>query len=100
MGSDGEDDFEPWKQYEYDEHTMEKRRKGALPNMKKFRRYPFLPSMLVGVGGPSTQWLPPKEHATPHPELFGTASNEKENSGITNIDLIMDKAQKRREEFE
>ena len=46
--SDDEDDFDPSAPYEFSDDTFECKRKGAPPNMKKFGRYPFLPSMLAG----------------------------------------------------
>ena len=46
--SDDEDDFDPTAPYEFVEGTFERKRKGAPQNMKKFGRYPFMPSMLAG----------------------------------------------------
>ena len=48
--SDDEDDFDPSAPYEFCDDTFERKRKGAPPKMKKFGRYPFLPSMLAGWG--------------------------------------------------
>lgn len=46
--SDDEDDFDPFAPYEFSEGTFEFKRQGAPPKMKKFGRYPFMPSMLAG----------------------------------------------------
>ena len=46
--SDDDDDFDPSAPYEFSDGTFERKRKGAPPSMKKFGRYPFLPSMLAG----------------------------------------------------
>lgn len=97
--SGDEEEYDPTAAYEYDEYTFEKRRKGAPPKMKKFTKYPFLPSMMCGVGGPSTDWLRPKEHAIVHPEWFDQKVEDKQ-SGVTHVDMILDKARKKREEFE
>mmetsp|Transcript_34665 Transcript_34665/g.80898 ORF Transcript_34665/g.80898 Transcript_34665/m.80898 type:complete len:819 (+) Transcript_34665:23-2479(+) len=98
--SDDEDDFDPAAPYEFSDDTFECKRKGAPPKMKKFGRYPFLPSMLAGLGGPSKDWLPPKQHAIAHPEWFQTATKSVVNTnGVTHLDHILEKARKRREEF-
>mmetsp|Transcript_84098 Transcript_84098/g.262654 ORF Transcript_84098/g.262654 Transcript_84098/m.262654 type:complete len:680 (+) Transcript_84098:3-2042(+) len=94
-----EEEFDPTVAYEYDEYTFEKRRKGAPPKMRKFKKYPFLPSMLAGVGGPSTEWLRPKECAIEHPEWYQNKVEDKKG-GITYADMLMDKARKKREEIE
>merc|ERR1712226_980937 len=78
---------------------MQFRRKGATPSMKKFEKYPFLPSMLCGVGGPSMDWLPPKEHAIGHPE-WQASIDTREKGRITAIDMILDESRKKREELE
>jgi len=111
--SDDEDDFDPTAPYEFVEGTYERKRKGAPQSMKKFGRYPFMPSMLAGLGGPAKDWLPPKEHAIGHPEWFqgqGHLSSLAPSSlsqpsrlltnGVTHLDTILEKARKRREEFE
>lgn len=111
--SDDEDDFDPTAPYEFVEGTFERKRKGAPQNMKKFGRYPFMPSMLAGLGGPAKDWLPPKEHAIGHPEWFqnqghltGLAPSSISqpsrllSNGVTHLDTILEKARKRREEFE
>eukprot|EP00913_Durusdinium_trenchii_P013606 g12776.t1 len=109
--SDEDDDFDPSAPYEFVEGTFERKRRGAPPNMKKFGRYPFMPSMLAGLGGPSKDWLPPKEHAIGHPEWFqGRGSlasstllskpSKLLSNGVTHLDCILEKARKRREEFE
>lgn len=65
------------------------------------------------MGGPAKDWLPPKEHAIGHPEWFqgqGHLSSLAPSSlsqpsrlltnGVTHLDTILEKARKRREEFE
>ncbi|CAE7027191.1 Polb [Symbiodinium natans] len=95
-----DDDFDPSAPYEFSEGTFERKRKGAPPKMKKFGRYPFLPSMLAGLGGPSKDWLPPKEHAIGHPEWFqNTSKSVVPTNGVTHLDHILEKARKRREEL-
>jgi len=79
--------------------TGESRRIDAPPKMKKFGRYPFLPSMLCGVGGPATQWLRPKQYAISHPEWFDNIET-KEKGVITALDLMLGQGKKRREELE
>jgi len=93
-----EDDGEAGE-WELDKHTMQFRRKGAVPSMRFFSRYPFLPPMLYGVGGPSTHWLPPGDFATAHPE-WQSSIETREKGRLTALDIILDKAKKRREELE
>eukprot|EP00811_Abedinium_folium_P002335 NODE_1213_length_2559_cov_4.817434.p1 GENE.NODE_1213_length_2559_cov_4.817434~~NODE_1213_length_2559_cov_4.817434.p1 ORF type:complete len:834 (-),score=313.21 NODE_1213_length_2559_cov_4.817434:57-2480(-) len=97
--SDEEDDHDPRARYELDEHTMEHRKVGAPPKMKRFNRYPFLPSMLCGVGGPATDWLRPKSHAVVHPEWLRDMPT-REGGAVHAMDVVMDKARKKREELE
>ena len=52
------------------------------------------------MGGPSKDWLPPKEHAIGHPEWFqNTAKSVASPTGVTHLDYILQKARKRREDF-
>mmetsp|Transcript_72530 Transcript_72530/g.125861 ORF Transcript_72530/g.125861 Transcript_72530/m.125861 type:complete len:833 (-) Transcript_72530:86-2584(-) len=95
---DDEDDDAEGAEWELDESTMELRRKGAKPKMKKFSRFPFLPSMLCGVGGPATDWLRPKEYAIGHPE-WNKGVETREKGRLTALDMILDKARKKREEM-
>jgi len=97
-----EEEYDPTAAYEYDEHTFQRRRKGAAPNMSKFKKYPFLPSMMCGVGGPSTDWLRPKEYAIEHPEWSVKRVGEDPNrrGTVTHMDVLMDKARQKREELE
>ncbi|CAE8675544.1 unnamed protein product, partial [Polarella glacialis] len=60
--SEDEDDYDPDAPYEFHGDTFERCRQGTSKR-KKFSRYPFLPSMLCGVGGPAKDWLRPKEYA-------------------------------------
>lgn len=100
VSDDEEEVYDPEAEYELDEHTMEIKKKGAAPKMKKFKRYPFLPSMLAGVGGPSGfDWLRPKECAIAHPEWFNTVKT-REPGKITQLDMILNKAEKKRERYE
>lgn len=94
--SDDEDDHESDGEWELDEVTMEFKRKEAPLNTKKFSRYPFLPSMMMGVGGPATDWLRPKEHAIGRPEWTNKIST-REPGKITSMDMVLDKARKQRE---
>lgn len=48
VSDDEDDDFDNTAPYEFVEGTFERKRKGAPQNMKKFGRYPFMPSMLAG----------------------------------------------------
>jgi len=89
-----EDPFAEYE-YEYDEYTFEKRRKGAPVNMKKFTKYPFLPSMVYGVGGPSTDWLRRKEDAIAHPEWFDKVKGASQKEGVTKVDMLLDEAKKK-----
>lgn len=98
--SDDEDDYDPDAPFEFDGHTFEKRRKGAPPKMKKFGRFPFLPSMLSGIGGPATGWLRPKEFAVAHPEWFQEVKDGATKGSLTGLDLLLDKARQKREDFE
>lgn len=52
--------------------------------------------MMMGVGGPATDWLRPKEHAIGHPEWSNKISS-REPGKITSMDMVLDKARKRRE---
>lgn len=71
--------------------------------------------MASGLGGPAKDWLPPKEHAIGHPEWFqgeGHLSSlspsifsqpsrlSSLSNGVSHLDTILEKARKRREEFE
>eukprot|EP00930_Biecheleria_cincta_P031978 TRINITY_DN22187_c0_g2_i1.p1 TRINITY_DN22187_c0_g2~~TRINITY_DN22187_c0_g2_i1.p1 ORF type:complete len:845 (-),score=203.92 TRINITY_DN22187_c0_g2_i1:83-2617(-) len=103
--SDEEDDFDPFAPFEFNGDSFERQRKGQV-KMKKFGRYPYLPSMLCGLGGPAKDWLRPKEYAIGHPEWFEPSSSStalqdaKTGHGVTHLDMIIEKARKRKEEFE
>ena len=73
----------------------------------------FVCQFFAGLGGPAKDWLPPKEHAIGHPEWFqnqghltGLAPSSISqpsrllSNGVTHLDTILEKARKRREEFE
>lgn len=102
VSDDEEDDYDPSQPWEFNEETFEKQRRGAAPKLKKLGRFPFLPSMLSGIGGPATDWLRPKEYAIGHPEWSQSkvANKEGEETGITHLDMLLEQARKRREDFE
>eukprot|EP00931_Biecheleriopsis_adriatica_P115036 TRINITY_DN90887_c0_g1_i1.p1 TRINITY_DN90887_c0_g1~~TRINITY_DN90887_c0_g1_i1.p1 ORF type:complete len:838 (+),score=245.76 TRINITY_DN90887_c0_g1_i1:69-2516(+) len=105
--SDDEGDFDHLEAFEFSEGSFEQIRRGGPVKRKKFRRYPFLPSMLCGLGGPAKDWLRPKEYAIGHPEWTDASASsclagalKTTAGGVTHLDMILEKARKRREEFE
>lgn len=91
---------------------IRRRKAGARERKRKLDRYPFLPSMMCGVGGPSTQWLRPKDCISNSLDWYDQKLQEKNarlgsreslglgNGGVTQLDLVLEKARKRRLELE
>lgn len=100
-GSDEDEEYDPTASYEYDECTCQWKRQGAPPKMGRLTRYPFLPSMLCGVGGPSTSWL--GRGGQPigcSPERLHDGLLAKRKAGITHVDVVLEQARQRRDTLE
>mmetsp|Transcript_23443 Transcript_23443/g.54619 ORF Transcript_23443/g.54619 Transcript_23443/m.54619 type:complete len:825 (-) Transcript_23443:169-2643(-) len=69
--------------------TMSFKKRTLPQRSKKYRRYPYLPSMLAGVAGPAVGTLPYQDWSTSDKSsrLIPTRSGEK----VTGLDLLMNK---------